>query len=114
MANADPYVNINLDEVAENNDAARHIVAGFAVAMPVLADTWRYIRRSLEDVPVLISEVVRLSDQLSSSRLDRANLLAAVRATLAAHHDGERDYLSYLHDELTSQGSPTTNSPGRA
>jgi hypothetical protein len=32
--------------------------------------------------------------------MDRANLLAAMRAALAAHADGDADPLSYLRDEL--------------
>jgi hypothetical protein len=39
-------------------------------------------------------------------RLDRANLLAAIRATLAADAEGEPDPLGYLRDELDTTGAP--------
>ena len=41
-----------------------------------------------------------LAAELAATRLDRANLIAAMRAALAADADGERDPLSYLRDEL--------------
>jgi hypothetical protein len=37
--------------------------------------------------------------------MDRANLLAAMRATLAAHADGDPDPLWYLRDELDAAES---------
>jgi hypothetical protein len=37
-------------------------------------------------------------------RHDSNNLLAAARAALSAHADGEGDPLFYLRDELTAQG----------
>lgn len=46
--------------------------------------------------------IARLSADLKSVRLDRANLLAAMRAALAAHADGEPDPLFYLRDELNA------------
>jgi hypothetical protein len=45
--------------------------------------------------------VARLTAELAATRLDRANLLAAIRATLAASADGEADPLAYLRDELS-------------
>ena len=42
-------------------------------------------------------------------RLDRANLLAAIRAALAAARDGEADPLAYLRDELDDRSAD----PGR-
>jgi hypothetical protein len=41
-------------------------------------------------------------------RLDRANLLAAIRACLAAHADGEPDPLGYLRAELDTPSIPAT------
>jgi len=67
------------------NEHARHIVTGFASAMPALTHIWQY----LEDALVLSAEVTRLSVELHHTRLDQANLLAAIRATLAAQADGE-------------------------
>ena len=48
------------------------------------------------------SQVTRLAAELDQVRLDRANLRAAMRATLAAHADGEADPLWYLRDELNA------------
>jgi hypothetical protein len=96
---------MKLQEVRTRNDAARHIIAGFATAMPALAEIWRYLEDALNDALTLSAEITRLCAELQATRLDRANLLAAMRATLAAQADGEADPLSYLRDEL---GTPKT------
>jgi hypothetical protein len=68
---------------------------------------------SIADVPVLISEIVRLRSLLALARGQYANLLAAARAALAAQHDGEIDPLGYLRDELDSYGQlPDQHAPG--
>ena len=105
MPDALPHVNTNLQEATTRNESARHIIAGFSATMPVLADIWQYLDDALNDVPLLSAEISRLSAELQATRLDRANLLAAARATIAAHHDGEPDPLFYLRDELRAQGS---------
>ena len=110
MPNTPPHVNINLEEVTTRNDTARHIVAGFATAMPTLADIWRYLEDAFNDVPQLAAEITRLSAGLQDTRLDRANLLAAARATIAAYHEGEPDPISYLRDELAAHTPPPTDS----
>ena len=110
MPNTPPHVNIDLEEVTTRNDTARHIVAGFATAMPTLADLWRCLEDAFNDAPRLAAEITRLSAELEDARLDRANLLAAARATIAAYHEGEPDPLSYLRDELAAQTSPPTSS----
>lgn len=114
MPDARQHMNINLQGVTTTNDAARHIVAGFAEAMPALADTWRFLQDALNDVPLLVAEVSRLSAELHTTRLDLANLLAAARATIAAHHDAEADPLFYLRDELHAQGALLPDSARRA
>jgi hypothetical protein len=93
--------------------------------MPALGQLWQPIEGSLSDVPVLISEIIRLRREIRAGRLDRANLIAAARATLAAltttaaaGRDAEPDPLWYLRDELASQGllpehDATTDNPGR-
>ena len=106
MPNTVPPVNINLREVSERNDNARHIVAGCASAMPTLADMWRHVQGALNDTVALSAEITRLSAEVEHSGLDRANLLAAIRATLAAHADGEADPLWYLRDELDAHENP--------
>ena len=100
MPNAIPHTNINLQEVSVRNDNARHIVAGCASAMPTLADMWRYHHDALNDTAALSAEITRLSAELEHTRLDRANLLAAMRAAFAAHADGEPDPMWYLRDAL--------------
>jgi hypothetical protein len=40
----------------------------------------------------------------ASTLSDLHNLIAAARATLSAHADGEADALYYLRDELQAQG----------
>jgi hypothetical protein len=96
--------NIDLREVINRNDAARHIVAGFSAEMPTLAEIWRYVEGALDDTLILTDEITRLTAELRSARLDHANLLAAVRAALSAVREGEPDPLSYLRDELTATG----------
>jgi hypothetical protein len=112
MPNTSQPANISLEEVTAKNTAARHIVAGFATAMPTLADIWRYLEDAFSDVPSLAAEITRLSAELNDTRLDRANLIAAARATIAAWHDGEPDPLSYLRDELTAH-TPHPGDPQR-
>jgi hypothetical protein len=95
---------ISLREVNTRASTAQHIVTGFSRAMPNLADLWQQIIHSLSDVPILTTEITRLLTELLDTRMERANLAAAGRATIAAYRDGERDPLSYLRDELTAQG----------
>ena len=95
-----PGSEINLRAVYARNDNARRVVAGLAAATPVLAEIWQQLNRALDDVPALGTIVARLTAELAGIRMDRAKLLAAMRATLAAHADGEADPLSYLRDEL--------------
>jgi hypothetical protein len=96
-----PHDNTNLREVASRNDAATRIIAGFSAELPSLADVWRFLEAALADVPALSAEVARLSAEVRDTRLDRADLLAAARSTLAAYADGEDDPLSYIRDELS-------------
>ena len=102
---------INLQEVNARADSAAHIIAGFSRVIPDLADLWQQVTQSLSDIPVLIVEITRLAAEVTSVRLDRANLAAAGRATIAAWHDGEPDHLSYLRDELDVQGFGTQRRP---
>jgi hypothetical protein len=106
MTTPHPYSRIDFEEIAARNDTARHIVAGCTGAFPVLSEMWRQLETALADAPILATEVRRLSRELQTTRLDRANLLAAIRATLAAYADGEADPLSYLRDELDAHQKP--------
>jgi hypothetical protein len=98
----DPIV--DLQEAATRNHAARRIIAGFTTALPTLAEIWRQLEAALADTPALATEITRFRAELADTRLDRANLLAAARAVITAHLDGEPDPLSYLRDELAARG----------
>jgi hypothetical protein len=95
---------VDLQEAAVRSHAARRIIAGFSTAAPTLAEIWRQLEAALADTPVLSAEITRLRAELAGTRLDRANLLAAARAVITAHLDGEPDPLSYLRDELQKRG----------
>jgi hypothetical protein len=95
-----PEPGINLHAVYARNDNAHQVVAGLAAATPALAGTWRQLDRALDDVPALGAIVARQAAELAGTRMDCANLQAAIHTTLAAHADGEPDPLSYLRDEL--------------
>lgn len=91
---------ISLLSVYARNDNARHLIAGLAATTPAPADIWQQVDQALDDIPVLGAVIALLSAKLARTRLDRANLIAAIRAALAAYADGDADPLSYLRDEL--------------
>jgi hypothetical protein len=66
------------------------------------------LSRALDTIPLLSAEITRLRRRLATTLHDLNNLLAAARATLSAHADGEEDPLYYLRDELTAQGQLRT------
>jgi hypothetical protein len=80
---------------------------------PTLKGVFRFVGSALADVPAVLAELGRVRAELEEVRLDRANLLAAIRATLAADADGEEDPLGYLHDELDTTGTPAADSRRR-
>ena len=90
-------------EITTRNDIARDIVAGFAAVTPMLAGVFRLIDSALADLPAVLADLRRARAELAAVRLDRANLLAAMRATLGAQADGEADPLYYLRDELDAR-----------
>ena len=79
----------DLQEVANRHDTA-------TAAMAMLG-------KALDTIPLLCAEIRRLRRRLATTVPDLNNLLAAARATLGAHADGE-DPLYYLRDELHAQG----------
>ena len=95
-------------EITTRNDIARDIIAGFAAATPTLAGVFRLIDTALADLPAVLADLGRAQAELEAVRLDRANLLAAIRATLAADAEGESDPLGYLRDELDTAAAPAT------
>jgi hypothetical protein len=92
----------DLPEALTRNQTARQLAEGLADQLP--ADVWYSLTTAFADTPVLAAEITELRTELAGVRLDRANLAAAALATITAHHDGEPDPLSYLRDELRSQG----------
>lgn len=103
MTNPAHHDPLDLQDIVTRNRNARYIVTGFSRALPTLTEVWRYLSAALADTPRLIAEVVRQRADLAAVRLDRANLLAAIRAALAAGRDGETDPLAYLRDELADR-----------
>ena len=95
-----PGADINMFDVYARNDHARRMVAGFAAEMPSLSRLWQQVDRALADVPTLGTAYARLTAELAGARIDRARLVAAMRAALAAHVQGDDDPLSYLREEL--------------
>ena len=96
-------------EVTSRNDIARDLIARLTAITPNLAGVWRCVGRALADIPATLAELERVRGDLEAVRLDRANLLAAIRATLAAYGDGEDDPLGYLRAELGSPGTPAAS-----
>jgi ABC-type transporter Mla subunit MlaD len=80
----------NLQEVASRHDTAAAVIDKLG--------------RALDTIPLLSAEITRLRRRLTTTLGDLNNLLAAAKATLSAHTDGEEDPLYYLRDELTAQG----------
>ena len=85
------------------NEHARRIITGCASVLPTATEMWTQVDQALADVPALGAVIARLTAELADTRMDRANLLAAMRATIAAHADGEADPLYYLRDELIAR-----------
>jgi hypothetical protein len=100
---SEPQFPAGLPVAYARNDNARAIIAGFASAMPALSVMWQQVDRALADVPALGAIIARLTAELAVTRMDRANLLAAMRAAPGAHAAGEADPLWYLRDELDAQ-----------
>jgi hypothetical protein len=98
-----PEAGTGLELIYARNDHARQIIAGCASQMPIASEMWEQVDTALADVPALGAVIARLSAELAETRMDRANLLAAMRATITAHADGEADPLYYLRDELDAR-----------
>ena len=111
MPNTNSRPDFDLQQISTRNTHARHIVAGCATALPTLTDMWRNVQEALDDTPALAAEITRLSAELGRIRLDRANLRAAMRATLAAHADGEPDPMWYLRDALNAPETASRRRP---
>jgi hypothetical protein len=108
-----PTPTSDLQEVTTRNRTARQLIRAFSAATLTLADIWHHIETALDDTPALIAEITRLRAELAGLRRSRADLIAAARATLNAHQQGEPDPLFYLRDELTAQHAGNMR-PGEA
>ncbi len=103
MTQRHPYPYSDLMEAITRHTTAVRLLTVFAQSTPTLNDLWRHLFDALNDTPTLIAEINGLRTELTTIRYQRANLIAAARATLAAHQEGEHDPLFYLRDELTAQ-----------
>ena len=112
MPDTHPNPRIDLPLISIRNEHAHQIVAGFASSMPALSYFWQYLDNALDDAVVLSAQLTELSAELKRTRLERANLRAAMRAALAAHADGEPDPMWYLRDELDAPESLPAASRG--
>jgi hypothetical protein len=99
-----PESGINLHAAYVRNDNAFRVIAGFRAAMPAMAEIWQQVDRALADVPAMGAVIARLTAELAGTRMDRANLLAAMRAALAAQADGEPDPFWYIRDAIENTG----------
>lgn len=92
MVNTSNRINSDTDlqEAANRHDTATAVV--------------HTLSRALDMIPLLSAEIARLRRRLATTLHDFNNLLAAARATLSAHADGEEDPFYYLRDELNAQG----------
>jgi hypothetical protein len=108
MTQRHPYPHADLQEATARNHTATRLLSIFARSAPAVNDLWRHLSDSLDDVPVLTAEINGLRTELAGLRYQRANLIAAARATLAAHREGEHDPLFYLRDELSAQQRAAT------
>ncbi|MBT2225990.1 hypothetical protein [Nonomuraea sp. NEAU-A123] len=113
MTNAHPYPDPDLQEVITRNRTARQLITTFARSTTTLADLWQHVTAALADTPTLVVEITRLRSEITRLRLDRADLMAAARATLHAHADGEHDPLYYLRDELSAQRARARHPRGK-
>jgi hypothetical protein len=98
---SDPGVGVHA--AYERSDNARRIIASAASVLPGTSDLWSEVDRSLADVPALGAVIARLTAELTDTRMDRARLLAAMRAAIGALADGEPDPMYYLRDELDAR-----------
>jgi hypothetical protein len=98
-----PEFTDSLPAIYARNDHARQVIAGCMSAMPAASEMWQQVDIALGDVPALGAIVSRVAAELADTRMDRANLLAAMGAAVAAQADGEADPLYYLRDELDAR-----------
>jgi hypothetical protein len=84
------HTGTDLQEAATHHDDASAVIRPIADALAL--------------IPTLCGEIRHLRRRLAATLTDWHDLIAAARATLSAHADGEPDALYYLRDELEAQG----------
>lgn len=67
-------------------------------------------RPDIPEYEYLRDEITRLRASLAAARLQSANRLAAIRATLGAAEDNETDPLAYLRDQLAEETTANSGS----
>ncbi|MBB5082995.1 hypothetical protein [Nonomuraea endophytica] len=115
MTHRHPYPDADLQEVLSRNHTAAHLLTALARATPAHSPIWDHLHVALVDTRTLLDEVAGLRAERAADRRRRADLIAAMRATLAAHAEGERDPLFYVRDELhAQQRADARRTPGGA
>jgi hypothetical protein len=84
------YLDADLLEATTHYDSALAIIRPIADALTL--------------IPSLCGEIRHLRRQLARTLHDQQDLIAAGKATIGAHADGEPDPLYYLRDELEALG----------
>jgi hypothetical protein len=96
---------VDLQEVASQYDDATSAIRNSSLVRRwTTTSAGRKLAQALYTIPLLCAEVTRLRSRLARTVIDLQNLVAAARATLSAHREGESDPLYYLRDELEAQG----------
>jgi hypothetical protein len=93
--------------VVNTPDPTHHSDADLQEATTHHDDALRVIRPitdALNIIPPLCAEIRQLRRRLAATLNDWHDLIAAAKATLSAHADGESDPFYYLRDELEAQG----------
>jgi hypothetical protein len=90
-----PRLQINLDEILST-------IALELARVRICDQCQASVPGLINDLAQLVDEITQLADELDRTRMDCANLRAAMRATLAGYADGEHDPLWYLRDELNA------------
>jgi hypothetical protein len=93
--------------VVNTPDTTRHSDAHLQEAATHHDDAFRVIRPitdAINIIPTLCGEIRHLRQRLAATLTDLYDLIAAAKAALGAHADGESDPFYYLHDELQAQG----------
>ncbi|MFI6902015.1 hypothetical protein ACIBKY_12180 [Nonomuraea sp. NPDC050394] len=98
-----PYPDADLQEVLSRNHTAAHLLTALARATPAHAPIWDHIHLALVDERDILAELASVRAERAADRRRRADLIAAMRATLAAHAEGEHDPLFYIRDEVQAQ-----------